>query len=1385
MRKEAKIALASIVNVFLILIVISIVFLLTNINATSSGSNGNANLTIYDERDLNGLLTKISNDNYTFYSNYTNISNSAINSTNGVGNCQVSFNFTGAFSSFTNMSFNSTNLIWFYNRSFNYKGTHNFQVNCTSTFGNITLNDTYLIDNSAPRITKTSGNTFIDLDNTLNTFDYYSCFEDTLCLYNFTANITEPDLNDILTFENLSTNTTLTNFTFNSANGILTINVTIDGDSGSKQINLRVTDSDSGTDSAILRLNISAVNDLPQFLNLGGNRTINKSLFDLILTASDEENDLNLTFNVTFMQCSFTSLNPPTGPNNCTLFNLTNYNATSTNISFIPSGNQKGEYKINFSVKDSRNASYSQVVNWTLTWNDKPFFTYVCDNSRNTSENSPFSCYINASDSDELYNLTFTTNYTWFKFNNTGTNSSNHSTIGGNASTIINFTATDLEVGNWSINITVIDTGATNSSIESNSTLIYFFIANVNDSVSLLNISDLFAYDTNNYTIYSNASDNDLLIPDKMVYNESLTFTSNNSNVLINSTNYISGTNTTIATIKFNPALMGLGNHTVNISVADANNYSISSDTFTIQIFSNNIPQWNSSTQNNHSLNENSYFYLNLSQNVSDVDNQQINFSFSNVSIFPSFNINITTGIINFTPLDADVGQHIIIINATDGVNPASLTFNFTIYNVNDTPSIQFFPSSGSYNSSGNSTFGLINVTEDNNVRLKLWVHDDDFRIPSGQKTFYNENLSINLTIQGPNVTLFSFVIGSNWFDTIQFPQRAEFNADFIPLDGDVGNYNITINITDNSSLSTYIFFNLSVNRINDAPTLTNLGNIITSIIESIYVNYNASDEEDINESNPGSNLTFSIVNLSSGGNFLNQTNFNRSTGVLNFTFSQAYAGFWMYNISVNDSSGLIDYELINITVYDYPVILSPLSNIQFNLKENDSYQFNFSVNNTVGYILNETLNYTLIINGLIRNSTNGNGNSTRFLWNYTANFTDETTCLGVINLTLNVSNLKLSNSTTWNLTINHTNAPLSFINNINNINGGTPQTITLSSIYRDIDASDYCVNQTIGFIASLISGTGISTTISNWTNSINPSIQFSATSDATANYSIIAYEYNGSNYTLPYLSNQSSNNFSVILSVSTTTVQTPSSGGGGGGGSSSTEKLISLKIIVPEPVSAKRKDKLIIPLGIWNDGEVDLNEIVLSSLIAKDGFLRNDLIASFDKSFIPSLKAGERVNVTMIVDIDTTVAGLFEVTINGSVKNPEYNDWAKFYIEIDEDEDILEKIIFTEELLIGNPECAELQGLIDEAKDLFNSGDIILTKIKLDEVIQSCKRLISQPITRKAVRNIQENLFAYISIASIIALGLGFGYYQIKKIQLKQESTKINLPQKSDNLYQ
>lgn len=1347
------------------------IFLLSNTIATQSGTSGAAALTIWTNGTQSGENLTFGNPqktvsvyNFYFMANLTNSTGSYINSTVGNGNCTIIFNQSGTPSSPIQLTYQ--NNLWTANNTFNYKGNISFMVTCTSAYGNITnLTDYFYVRNTPPY----KANPFISIT--------FSNQEDNFTANNFSQYIVEDDYNDVLTYSILNITSSKHSATspsyyqswiwINSSNGLIYMNATNDTEAANYNIAIQVLDNgNSGSGIAGLietvSVNVQAENDPPYFLNLGGARAINKSGIALILSALDEELDLNYTFNVSFPACTHTALNPPTGADNCTLFNLTYYNATATNITFTPAANQKGEYMINFSVADSRNATYTTILNWTVSWNDAPYFTYTCGNERNATENSQFNCYINASDADELNNITIVANYTWFTFNDTQTNRTIISTGStGNASAFVNFTPSDMNVGNWSINISVTDTGALNSSTESNFTTFYFFINNTEDPVYLQNIPNLSnAYTSQNYTILVNATDDDILIPDKNVYNETLTFTTNNSHITVSNQLYFSGTNRSQVSLTFNPNDLGTGEHTINVTVRDKGNSSAASDLFTITVVGNTAPQWNSTTATNFTLTEDVPFYLNLSKNVTDSDILTFSRTLLDNEDFDSFSINATTGIINFTPIDnsstGDVGIHQVRITADDNKTTSSLDITLTINNVNDPISFLQMPATNaSYSAAQNYT--NITAQEDNYTSIYFLITDDDLYIR--QRDFFQEQFMLNLTIQGPNTSLFAF---SNPIDQGPTNNRYQWSAIFTPDKSDVGQYNVSINVSDSANHTIVHSFNLTVIETLHNPNITQISNntALSILNDTFYADFNATDEEDGVDA-VGGNLTFVITNLTARGNFLT---INSSTGVINFTSNNSLAGIWAFRVTVNDTDNSQATDDFNLTIYDYPQIILPNSTFTFNLKENVSATLNFTANHTV----QDDLNFSLYINSIYKNITSGPGNATSFLWNYTANFTEETTCSGAINLTLNVSNSKLSNTTSWQLTINHTDYPTVLLSSIPDQNGASPLTLDLSDYFYDQDVNDYCINSTLQFSYSQIqnssSGGEISVEVTNKTSpSTTPTAVFSASTDGVANYTFTAYEVNSTNSTV---GSTNSNNFSVTLTTSSDSVSTPSSGGGGGGGT----RVVSLKIIVPDPVSAKQKDKLIIPIGLQNDGTVDLNGITLSATIAKDGALRSDLIATLDQSFFTSLKKNEKKNLTMVVDIDTESLGLFEITLDAEVNSPKYHDWAKIYIQIEKDKNVLERILFTEDFLIGNPQCAELVDLVNDAKSLYAEGKVTEALDKAESSLEACKRAITQPPKPRLYEALGTNFITYTAIASLLAFAIGFGYYTYQKIKLRRQ---------------
>lgn len=1199
--------------------------------------------------------------------------------------------------------------------------------------------------------------------------------EEQLFTYNFTANVTYNPATETLNFsiqEIKSTNHSSTSpayyswISLASSTGILTINTTRENETGFLNISITVLNQIPEGTTAVFYFNISAVNDAPYFVGLT-NQSFNISqTFSYNFSISDEENNIPFKMNITFINCS-TAQWSTRNSTNCTLFNSSQYTLNETtgnvNISFVALKNDVGDYIINFTAIDSgtispANASSSRIVNFSVkNINSAPYFRYVCDNERNTTENSDFSCWINATDIDELSNLTLTSNYSWFTFNNSATSITLSSGVATNynVSAMINFTPSDIHVGNWSVNISISDSGAGR-----NSTVFWFFVNNAEDSPVLNAISNYTIYE--NKTIYVNATDDDLLVPDKSVKNEVLTFASNLSAVIISS--FSSASNYTTARIIMNYHLLSNGNHTVNVNVTDtAGNFA--SRNFTITVLADTPATWNQTSYTFASY-ENNNTYLNLSTFVNDTENDAINFSYTNDTIFPSFNL--TRGIINFTSSDTDIGQHILSVNASDGKLDRIIQFNFTIYNINDFPFIEPLVQQDVVNATVDANSN-INAVEDNYTTITLWVRDDDFKIPINQKGFYNESLNLNLSLQGVNSSLISFVRDGNFPTDLN--NRSKYEAVFTPRKADIGSYNVTINISDSSNASTTLRLNLTVASINHNPVLMNLTNYTSKFNASFYLRINASDIEDGNSVTSGNNnLTFSYFFLN-GTSFLNSSLFNSSSGEMNITFNSSQSGNFRINITVNDTTNRTNSNSFWMFVYNSPNITSPLS-VNFTLQENVTSNLGFMANHSVG----DNLTYDFYINNVLRYNLSYYGNNTNLTWSFTPNFTDETYGRNV-NLTLIVYSLfypELNYSRNWDVNISHTSYPLSFSSNIGGFNqklsGGSPLPVTLSDYFSDIDASDRRVNQTIGFVYSNVSGSsGITVSITNWTNGTTPTAVFSASSSSSGNFSISAYEFNESNSS-QVLRNVTSNNFTVELTVSSTS--TPVSGGGGGGSTTVQVKLYNLKIILPGEIDLSDEKYIEIPFSIQNPGKVTLSGINLSSSVVFNNLISDNLKISVFNDYISELLPGNYKNLTLRISVGDKRAGRYRATIFANVTSPQFSDWADFYINLNRinETDAGEILIFTEKLVSENPQCLELSELLKESEKLLSEGNYEESVAKSKEVVEACRLAISKNEQTKYSKNNLNNVLYYAFFSALFIMAIWFVVYIYKRVKFNKD---------------
>ena len=366
----------------------------------------------------------------------------------------------------------------------------------------------------------------------------------------------------------------------------------------------------------------------------------------------------------------------------------------------------------------------------------------------------------------------------------------------------INISATkDVETGTYGLGVEVVDLDG-----ESVSRIQTIEINPVNDAPRFINLEDksfsegdLFEYviktndEENNFPftfeINSISCDNEIQRGNCSLL-EGLRYKTTNSEI----------------NISFVSNAADIGNYIINFSVMDNNSLG-NKMTSKIVEFSVNFPIWKSSVVSEYFLNENDNLYINLTDMVKEEYQSEVSFSYEN----EFGNFDIVNGIVDFGLEDIDVGFHRVKIIADNGVSSSPKFFEFDIKNIDDGVLIvEPLSADGVFGIDADSN---IQVLENARAKIYLFAEDDDFFIK--QKTYYDEDLNVSLVIEG-NSDLFEFE-----FDSMILDNRAEFAADFIPRDDDVGDYVVKINVSDKTGNSDYLDFNLEIiNRDYDVPVI-------------------------------------------------------------------------------------------------------------------------------------------------------------------------------------------------------------------------------------------------------------------------------------------------------------------------------------------------------------------------------------------------------------------------------------------------------------------------------------------------------------------------------------------------------------------------------------
>lgn len=746
------------------------------------------------------------------------------------------------------------NISWYRNGALNFTINRNdtsnttSQVNATATtrgevwlcqvsIGNgtdtVVDSDNVSIENSAPFTPTVFNSSGVPIGNTIN------LTEDQSILLDMNSSDTDTDT---LTFFFLDTF-----FCSVTDSTVGTVNCTVDHDdviNGSStelvtqtQYEFWVRDTPPNTKSSSLLVNFTLVpvNDVPNVTT--SNQTVNVSdVLNVTFSASDEEEDYPLNASLVVAQTSagISDDVQVTIEGNSTI--RVTYQTSPTEFDDV------GNHTVTFNLTDARNAS--SLYNFSLeilTVNRNPYFTNISPNNStyviDQGDNLLINIGANDFDTDDRNEtITFSDNTSLFNIVTVSSTASNVS----NATGFINLTPDNGDVGNHSVLITITDAAGL-----TNTTVLNFTINNVNEPPVIynqsfnssntggnVNITPLVAYLQAAFIYQINFTDPDLVVNDSLIWSDNT-----------------STFNVSAGLIQFTPS-SPLRNETINITVTDSEGLS-DSRIITLEIRNNTAPYFNQSfPQLNCSEKVTCFFNISQYSFDDDAGDSVVSHTSTNGSL-SSYDLNTSTGIINFTPLQTEIGNYTLNVTITDTRGAqSSQILNVSINNTDDYPEWTRF------------NFSAQTIVENKQFTFELRATDDDFNLSNS-----TENLTFSTNLTGATVTFQQVTNGTSY---------ALFS--FTPNASDVGNQTLQLNVTDTTNLTNSTVISIEVLAETDPPNVTFIqpyGNASNDSLVEDWLNVTGQVvlEENVSLSENTSGVRFE-VNVTDDATPLSQLNF-------------------------------------------------------------------------------------------------------------------------------------------------------------------------------------------------------------------------------------------------------------------------------------------------------------------------------------------------------------------------------------------------------------------------------------------------------------------------------------------------------------------------------
>jgi hypothetical protein len=686
---------------------------------------------------------------------------------------------------------------------------------------------------------------------------------------------------------------------------------------------------------------IVPVDDAPEISSMSNQSTYDNESWTFGVTVDDEEND-ELTYELSSPEFDKIDFNETTKE--------FYFNTTDGTSGISTAGN----YSITLTVYQTDDASLndSEVLNLEiLETNIPPVFDTVNFES-DKSQGESFVVYLNVSDVNND-TLDFSVDHPDL-YNVTNIVSDNLGNYTAEIELLPSGIITNDHVIYRNFNVTVTD-GQSNGIIDYEINTAFI---NTNDAPEIFrnsaysineipagtsnDIMNLSGYTNLYYQYKVNATDKDL----NTYEGEQLTYELNDSNFNISNDGIFSFNINNLSLVK---------NHSILLTLTDDSG-AFTTQVINLEIKENTLPYFEPDLTNKQCFElVNCVYDINATDNETGTDN--LTYDLTSLDIISSesdeFNLtlNSTTGLINFTPIQNDVGEYNLTVSIEDKMGSSfSDSFILSINNTNNNPNLTI--NSVPYNIVYNKTF-YFDLIETDDLDLNL--------------TNSNENLSISYNFS-PELKedLVQVTKLSNYLSRVRIDTYGVSNPEQI---------NLSVNVTDNAGAwnSSYILFDI-LSR-GSAPEIINItpypdiefnntpiydwysvpvssgGSLNLSINETdtVLFNYSAIDDDayDYISSNDNNLSTHWYFD----GELINDSNILlEDNHTLNYSFDYFSSGNHILFLQVNDTRFNQANWTWNLTVNNVnrvPTFEGPLRNFtgDFSIVGVDSSQNDYFVN--------------------------------------------------------------------------------------------------------------------------------------------------------------------------------------------------------------------------------------------------------------------------------------------------------------------------------------------------------------------------------------------------------------------------------------------------------